>query len=450
MDQRSGLGSYAHGPFGVDYEARIDFVALREQRLERARAALADSALDALLLWKDENVRFLSALRPQIIQGKSALLNGCLLVGDGSLVLFCSGGEVDRVRTVMPWIDEVEAVPIMEARGPDRGGGGAGDSPGAGTPRRRRRRDRARRARLLPGSGALPGSPGAQLADGDAVMQAVRLVKSDAELAVMQEACAIAEAVTEAAIATVAPGVREHDVLAEAMRTLYRLGGEMAHLATPFVASGEHMSPPNRFASDKLIREGDIVFIDIGAMWCGYYADMGRTVACGEPSARQREIFTAVHHALAAATEAMHPGNTNDDVAAAVRAEGDRRGLGESFLSLFIGHGIGMGANEPPYVGEALPGAETVELQRRDDDGDRALDLGPRRTGRGRGSSRGHDRRRRGRRGSPDPYGVRRAAAGRLIHGWTVALKLCSIASKKSRIVTGAFPAAVPALLSRP
>jgi Xaa-Pro aminopeptidase len=363
MDQRSGLGSYAHGPFGVDYEARIDFVALREQRLERARAALADSALDALLLWKDENVRFLSALRPQIIQGKSALLNGCLLVGDGSLVLFCSGGEVDRVRTVMPWIDEVEAVPIMEARGLIAGAveqviapvlerhGVAAGAIGL---------DELAYSQVQELSRVLPG---AQLADGDAVMQAVRLVKSDAELAVMQEACAIAEAVTEAAIATVAPGVREHDVLAEAMRTLYRLGGEMAHLATPFVASGEHMSPPNRFASDKLIREGDIVFIDIGAMWCGYYADMGRTVACGEPSARQREIFTAVHHALAAATETMRPGNTNDDVAAAVRAEGDRRRLGESFLSLFIGHGIGMGANEPPYVGEALPGAETVELQ---------------------------------------------------------------------------------------
>ena len=52
------------------------------------------------------------------------------------------------------------------------------------------------------------------------------------------------------------PGVREYDVVAEAMHTLFRLGGEMAHLASPFVASGEHMSPPNRFPSDKLIREG--------------------------------------------------------------------------------------------------------------------------------------------------------------------------------------------------
>jgi Xaa-Pro aminopeptidase len=123
------------------------------------------------------------------------------------------------------------------------------------------------------------------------------------------------------------------------------------------------MSPPNRFASDKVIREGDLVFIDIGAMWNGYYSDMGRTVICGEPSTRQQEVFTAVRHALRAATEAMRPGNTNDDVAAAVRHEGEQRGFGESFLSLFIGHGIGVGANEPPYVGEALLGAETVELE---------------------------------------------------------------------------------------
>jgi Xaa-Pro dipeptidase len=363
MDQRSGLGTYAHGTSGVDYEARIDFQALREDRLERARQALAGSELDGLLLWKDENVRFLSGLRPQIIQGKSALLNGCLLTEDGALTLFCSGGEVDRVRTVMPWIESVKTVPIMEAGGLIAGAVEQVIAPvlerhglatGAVGLDELEYRQALELARVL---------PEVKLADGDAVMQSVRLIKSDAELAVMQEACAIAEAVTESAIAAVEPGVREYDVVAEAMSTLYRLGGEMAHLATPFVASGEHMSPPNRFASDKLIREGDLVFIDIGAMWCGYYADMGRTVMCGEPSARQREVFTAVWHALAAATQAMRPGNTNDDVAAAVRAEGERRGLAGSFLSLFIGHGIGMGANEPPYVGEALPGAETVELR---------------------------------------------------------------------------------------
>jgi Xaa-Pro aminopeptidase len=364
MNERTGLGSYAHGGFAVDYEQRIDYEGMRRERLERARAALAESPLDALLVWKDENVRYLSGLRAQIIQGKSALLNGCLLTSEGAMVLFLSGGEVDRATRVMPWVDEIQTVPIMEARGLiagtveeviapalQRHGLAEGGTLGL---------DELAYAQVEELRRVLPAM---ELGDGDAVMQTARLIKSDSELAVMQEAGAIAEAVTESAIAAVRPGVREYDVVAEAMHTLFRLGGEMAHLASPFVASGEHMSPPNRFPSDKLIREGDVVFIDIGAMWNGYYADMGRTVICGEPSRRQREIFTAVHNALRAATEAMRPGNTNDDVAAAVRAEGERMGLGESFLSLFIGHGVGIGANEPPYVGEALAGAETVQLQ---------------------------------------------------------------------------------------
>jgi Xaa-Pro aminopeptidase len=363
VEERIGLVSYAHGPFAVDYEQRIDMAGLRSERLERARARLEASPMRALLLWKDENVRFLSGLRPQIIQGKSALLNGCLLVEEGALVLFCSGGEVDRVRQVMPWVEQVETVPIMEARGLVAGAVEDVIAPVL----RRLQLDGARigldelaYAQVLELQRALPEL---ELDDGDAVMQAARRVKSDAEIAVMQEASAIAEAVTESAIATIRPGVREYDVVAEAMKTLYTLGGEMAHLATPFVAAGEHMSPPNRFSSDKVIREGDLVFIDIGAMWNGYYSDMGRTVICGSPSRRQQEVFTAVFNSLRAATEAMRPGNTNDDVAAAVRAEGDRLGLGGSFLSLFIGHGVGIGANEPPYVGEALPGAETVPLE---------------------------------------------------------------------------------------
>jgi Xaa-Pro aminopeptidase len=179
----------------------------------------------------------------------------------------------------------------------------------------------------------------------------------------MEEASAIAEAVTECAIAAVRPGARETDVVAEAMHTLFRLGGEYAHVMTPFVASGEHMSPPNRIASDKIIREGDLVFIDIGAQWSGYFSDIGRTVICGRPSRRQQEVYTAVHAALRAATAALAAGRTNDDVARAVREVAARHGLAGNFIPLFIGHGVGMGSNEPPYVGEDLPGAETVTLQ---------------------------------------------------------------------------------------
>jgi Xaa-Pro aminopeptidase len=365
MRQREDLGAYGHGQFGVDYEARVDHAALRADRVDRTRAAMSDMGLDALLVWKDENVRFLSGLRAQIIQGKSALLNGCLLSSGGDMVLFLSGGEVDRARNVMTWIDEIHPIPIMEAHNLVAG---ALDQVIAPVLRKldldqsRVGIDEAAFAQIEEFTRALPG---VTLADGDAVMQRVRLVKTAADIALMQEAAAIGDAVTEAAISAVRPGIREYDVVAEAMHTLYSLGGEMAHVATPFVASGEHMSPPNRFASDKIIREGDVVFIDIGAQYGGHFADVGRTVICGAPSRRQQEIFTTVYRALEAGIAEMRPGRSNDEVAEAVVAVGRERGLGDNFLSLFIGHGIGMGSNEPPYVGEAQPGADTIVLEER-------------------------------------------------------------------------------------
>ncbi len=363
MRKRSDLGEYAHGQFAVDYESRVDHRELLQGRVERTRAAMSAAGLDAVLVWKDENVRFLSGLRAQIIQGKSALLNGCLLTADERMVLFLSGGEVDRVRNVMTWIDEIHAIPIMEARSLIAGTFDHVIAPvlgKLGLDRSRIGLDEIAFSQVEEFRTTLPD---VILADGDAVMQRVRQVKTPDDIALMQEAAAVAEAVTEAAIRAVRPGVREFDVVAEAMHALYRLGGEMPHLATPFVASGEHMSPPNRFATDKIIREGDLVFIDIGAQANGHFSDIGRTVICGTPNRRQQEIYTAVFHALRAGIDAMRIGNTNDDVARAVVTEGEARGFGDNFLSLFIGHGIGMGSNEPPYVGESLRGADTVRLE---------------------------------------------------------------------------------------
>jgi Xaa-Pro aminopeptidase len=68
---------------------------------------------------------------------------------------------------------------------------------------------------------------------------------------------------------------------------------------TPFVASGEHMAPPHRICSDKLIRHGDVVFIDIGAAWGGYFGDMARTVVCGEASEEQKRTSASLRPSLA-------------------------------------------------------------------------------------------------------------------------------------------------------
>jgi Xaa-Pro dipeptidase len=360
---RGDLGEFGHGQFRVDWEDRPNFERLRRARVARVQALLCESDLDALLLYKDENVRYLTGMRAQLISGKSALLNGCLLRREGPPSMLISGGDLQRAQNAMTWIEDFHPIPILEASGLIRGAFEQTIAPllrERGLDQARVGIDECSYSQVKQFAETLPN---VQLDDGDTLMQRARLVKSRDEIAIMEEAAAIAEAVTETAIAAIAPGVRETEVAAEAMRTLYRLGGEMAHVSTPFVASGEHMSPPNRLCTDKIIREGDIVFIDIGAMWSGYFADMGRTVICGRPSRRQQEVYTAVHASLMAGTAAMKVGNTNDDVATAIVGAAEDHGLANNFITLFIGHGVGAGANEPPYVGEQLPGADTVPLE---------------------------------------------------------------------------------------
>jgi len=355
--------TWSRGAGAADFEARVDMARLRAGRIARARDAIAAAGLDAVLVWKEENVRYLTSLRPQIIAGKNGVLNGALCTRDGTTALLVSGGDRDRAEATMPWVGDWETIPILEEPGLIRYVASE-IIPGL----LRRRGLRGGRIGLDLASKLLMDAledtcPQVEWVDGDAAMQAARRIKTPEELAVIEEATAIAEAVTATATDAVREGVRECEVAAEALRTLYRLGGEYPHVTTPFVASGERMSPPTRLATDKLIRAGDLVFIDIGAMWNGYFGDIGRTVVCGEPSAEQRRVYRAVWDGLAAGIEAMRPGTTNAEVTAVIRSRAASHGVGDRFLSLFIGHGIGCGSNEPPYIGEAFPGATTVTLE---------------------------------------------------------------------------------------
>ena len=357
------MDRFARGPFHVSYEARVDLAALRRKRIEKAQAERDKAELDALLVWKDENVRYLTDLRPQLIAGKTTALNGALLIPGKSPILFCSGGERDRVDRTMPWIEEVHTIPIIEERALIEGFVKDILGPVLRSHGLTKARLGVDEANTIVMQTLAAHFPNVVVEDGDTPMQQARMIKLPEEIVLLEEATALADAVTATAIETVAEGVRECEVAAEAMRTLFRLGGEYAHVMTPFVASGEHMAPPHRICSDKLIRHGDIVFIDIGANWNGYFGDVARAVICGKPSQKQKEIYTAVYEGLQAGIAEMRPGRTNKDAADAIIKTADKYGLGGRFLSLFIGHGVGIGANEPPYIGETLPGAPVYEFQ---------------------------------------------------------------------------------------
>ena len=357
------MSGYAKGQFAVDWEDRFDVAALRHDRVSKANKALVDSGASGLLVWKDENVRYLTSLRAQLIAGKTTSLNGSLLLPDQEPVLLSSGGEIDKARFGMSWIGEVHAVPIMEQR--DLVDGFVKNI--LGPLLRDRGLNEGRlgvdQANLSFIEAMRTHFPDLELFDGDTIMQEARWIKTDAEIAIIEEACAIGDSVTQRALDETRAGRREMEVAGDAMQTLFYLGGEMAHVITPFVASGEHMSPPHRIATDKIIRNQDLCFIDIGAMWNGYFSDIGRTTIVGKPSKTQQKIYTAVYEGLIAGIAEMVPGNTNQDAANAIINKIGDHGLAENLFSLFIGHGIGMGANEPPYIGETLPGAPTYQFQ---------------------------------------------------------------------------------------
>jgi Xaa-Pro dipeptidase len=357
------MDRYARGGFNVGYEDRVNVRQLRAKRIAEAHEERRKAGLDALLVWKDENQRYLTDLRPQLIHGKTTALNGALLIEGHDPILFCSGGERDRVDRTMPWIKEVHTIPIVEEKALVRGL--VKDILG---PVLKKYGLAQAKIGIDEGNMVFMNAikeffPTLLIEDGDTPMQMARMIKLPEELVLLEEATAIADAVTATATATVADGVRECEVAAEAMRTLFRLGGEYAHVTTPFVASGEHMAPPNRICSDKIIRHGDIVFIDIGAAWGGYFGDVARAVICGKPSDEQKKIYTAVYEGLKAGIAEMRPGRTNKDCAEALIRTAAKYGLSGRFLSLFIGHGVGIGANEPPYIGETLPGAPTYEFR---------------------------------------------------------------------------------------
>jgi Xaa-Pro aminopeptidase len=357
------MSPYARGPFAVDWEDRVDFDRLRRDRIAAVTAALRASGLEALLLWKDENVRYLTSLRAQLIAGKMTSLNGVLLTRNAGPVLLCSGGEIDKASTGMSWLVAAHPIPIMEQRELVDGFVKSTLTPllaefGVGSGRIGV--DQVNYSLVEAMAAHLPDI---QLSDGDALMQQVRLVKTADEIAIIEESCAIGDSVTQRALESTKAGRRENEVAGDAMQTLFYLGGEMAHVITPFVASGEHMSPPHRICTDKIIRDGDLCFIDIGAMWNGYFADIGRTTIVGRPNAMQRRVYKAVYEGLMAGIDVMRPGRTSQDVADTIIEKVGDHGFAENLFSLFIGHGIGVGANEPPYIGETLPGSTVFELQ---------------------------------------------------------------------------------------
>jgi Xaa-Pro aminopeptidase len=180
------------------------------------------------------------------------------------------------------------------------------------------------------------------------VVEAVTMIKTEAEVAAVREAAAIAAKVYEHVLSVVKAGMTENDVAAEVAYIAKKLGSEGEGFET-IVASGARGALPHGRASGKTIEFGELVTLDFGCRARGFYSDMTRTFAVGEPPKYERGIFELVLRANIAAIEAAKGGMKATEIDAIAREIITEVGYGENFPH-GLGHGLGREVHEKPSV----------------------------------------------------------------------------------------------------
>ncbi|GAA5503275.1 putative peptidase SA1530 [Deinococcus xinjiangensis] len=177
------------------------------------------------------------------------------------------------------------------------------------------------------------------------VIQELRLVKDEVEVQAMRAAQDLADRVYSEVRPMIRAGVRELDVALAIEQKLREAGASSAFEV--IVASGPRGAMPHGVASGRVIQDGDLVTVDMGAKLAGYNSDMTRTVAAGTPSAEMKRVYNAVLEAEEAAVKAVKAGVRAADLDKLARDILTRHGLGEAFAHS-LGHGVGLEVHEGP------------------------------------------------------------------------------------------------------
>ena len=182
----------------------------------------------------------------------------------------------------------------------------------------------------------------------DEGLDSLRGVKEDTEVELIREAIRIASESFVKLVGEIEIGMQERDIALEMEYLMRKMGAEKVSFDT-IVASGKRAALPHGIATSKKIEEGDLILIDYGARYQGYYSDETQTVVVGKPSARQEEIYEVVKEAQEKAFEAIRPGIDVTEVDAAARDHIKKAGF-EEYFGHGTGHGVGLAVHESPRI----------------------------------------------------------------------------------------------------
>jgi len=180
------------------------------------------------------------------------------------------------------------------------------------------------------------------------IVREMRKIKDQKEIQFIREACKFTDLGMQVAAEILKPGVKEKEVAAEVEYAMRKKGSDGTAFET-IVASGVASAFPHGSCSERTIREGDLVVVDLGAICKFYRSDLTRTFSTGKPSEKQNKIYDIVKLAQETAFKAIKPKAKASEVDMKARQVIETAGYGEYFVHN-LGHGVGLEIHEPPVL----------------------------------------------------------------------------------------------------
>jgi Xaa-Pro aminopeptidase len=325
-----------------------------EGRLSRVRETMREKGIALMYLRRGANLFYLTGIKrrgPELTDSNSYgdYIHGAYISLTSGITLVAprmGGGSWQKEAEGKPWITEVkiideserpkEALKLVFGSHNLRGKGVAIE-------------ERAWAHTVLLFREVLPYS---KLVNANEILDPMRMIKDDDEIAVMKKAGEITDRVYGKVVDSLERGMSEIDVAYLIDYEFRKQGAEY----NSFVTGVRFRSPKHPWAlsesnkEPRILEDGDTISFDFGCVYDGYCSDFGRTVCVGDPPAKVREIHGIVMAAQATAIEKMRAGELNcmqfDSVARGII---ERAGYGENFVHR-LGHGIGITVHEPPYL----------------------------------------------------------------------------------------------------
>jgi len=356
------------GIMATDVERRIDFDALRAYKLERVRDQLEEKDLGALLCLDMDNIRYLTSTN-LAEWARDKFVRWCVLPRGGEPVLFELGSAAKVKRELCPWLKpENIRVATPWARGANLKPVNDLTSSNA-----------ARNIKAVLEESGVSDMPigvdtvdlylleamrgqGLEVVNGWDAMWDARVIKSPEELRIIEMSAALVDGVYAQLMDFIKPGIKENEIVAKIQGWLIEQGVD--RITGVNCVSGPRSNPHPHDYSDRMIRPGDLVFIDIISHFLGYATCYYRTFAVTRSTQKQRDLYKQALEWLERSIDAVRPGATTADIAEQWPSAEELGYENEiEALGLQVGHGLGLSNHEKPIITRAVSLAMPVPIE---------------------------------------------------------------------------------------